>query len=131
MPELFVVPRSQVEAAWPEIERCLARVGDTPWSAQDVKHDLLAGRAQAWGLRQVEVLGFWLTRIENTSTARFGVVWITAGDGLHEGLPLYRDVIEPWLWEQGCKWIEIVGRRGWKKVMSGYEEVAVMLRKYR
>jgi hypothetical protein len=50
---------------------------------------------------------------------------------LELGLPVYREVIEPWFWSQGCAWIDINGRKGWKRVMPGYEEVAVTLRKYR
>jgi hypothetical protein len=129
--ELFVVPISQVDAAWPEIARHIQRVTDVPWTLDDVKHDLEEGFAQAWGMRRGEdVLGFWITRINNTHTRKFGVVWITAGEGLEAGVPAYRDAIEPWFWERGCEWIEIHGRKGWKRVLPDYGEVAVVLRKY-
>lgn len=103
---------------------------DAPWSLEDVRDDLERGYAQAWGMRDTEVLGFWITRIENTFTTRYGVVWITAGAGLEIGLPAYA-VIEQWFWDQGCKYIEIHGRRGWKRVLPDYEEIAVVLRKVR
>src|SRR3954471_24086653 len=93
--DLFVVPRDQVAAAWPQIERCISRIRDVAWSLDDVRRDLETGQAQAWGLRGETVLGFWITRIQNTSAHRYGLVWITAGEGLREGLPVYRDVIEP------------------------------------
>lgn len=129
--QLFVVPSAQVRAAWPEIERCLSRVQDVPWDLVDVQLELEEGRAQAWGMREGNrVLGFWITRIENSWTHKFGVVWITAGEGLDVGLPAYREHIEPWLWSQGCEYIEIHGRRGWKRVLPDYEEAAVVLRKY-
>lgn len=76
-------------------------------------------------------MGFWITRIENTLTKRYGLVWIVAGTGLDEGLPFYRDTIEPWFWSQGCEWIELHGRKGWKRVLPDYRESAVVLRKYR
>lgn len=127
---LFVVPRDQVPLAWPEIERCIQRVENAPWTLEDVRRELEEGRAQAWGLRDSErVLGFWITRIENTWTAKYGLVWIVAGDGLDIGLPVYRGVIEPWFREQGCQWIEMNGRKGWKRVLPDYNEVAVVLRK--
>ncbi len=128
--ELFVVPRAQVPLAMPVIRMHLERVGNVPWTIEDVEQELLAGRAQAWGIRDTEVLGFWITRIENTYTHKFGVVWICAGTGLDVGVPAYRNVIEPWLFDQGCKYIEIHGRRGWKKVLPDYDEAAVVLRKY-
>ncbi len=129
--DLFVVPRIQVREAWVEVRRCLDLVeGPTPWTPEDVLSDLEEGRAQAWGVRdQDRVYGFWITRIENTFSHRYGVVWITAGKGLDIGMPLYRGVIEPWFRERGCEWIEIHGRKGWKRVLPDYDEVAVVLRK--
>lgn len=130
--ELFVVPSEQVGIAWPEIERHISRVADVPWSLDDVRHELEERRAQAWGVRDGDlVLGFWITRIENTWTNKYGLVWITAGDGLAIGMPFYRDVIEPWFWSQGCEWIEIHGRKGWKRVLPDYDEVAVVMRKFK
>lgn len=130
--EVFCVRKDEIPFAWPEIERCLSRVKDVPWSLSDVRRYLEDGQALAWGLRSGnDVLGFWITRIEESYTAKFGLVWICAGDGLHFGLPVYREVIEPWFWSQGCEWIDINGRKGWKRVMPGYDEVAVTLRKYR
>lgn len=94
--------------------------------------ELAFGRAQAWGMREGErVLGFWITRIENTWTKKYGLVWICAGDGLEIGMPAYRETIEPWFWSQGCEWIDIQGRKGWKRVLPDYEDIAVVLRKRR
>lgn len=130
--ELFVARREEIPYAEAEITRHLARVEGSAWDVEDVIQELTEGRALAWGLRRgAEVLGFWITRIENTWTRKYGLVWITAGSGLEEGLRAYRDVIEPWFWSQGCQWIEVNGRRGWKRVMPDYEESAVVLRKYR
>lgn len=129
--ELFVVPRDQIAIAWPEIERCISRVENRSWELEDVVGELLAGRAQAWGLRDQQILGFWITRIESTYAHKFGLVWIAAGDALTEGLKLYREVIEPWFWDQGCEWIEINGRKGWRRVLPDYEETSVVLVKRR
>jgi hypothetical protein len=130
--ELFCVHRHEVPHAWPEIERCICRVKDVPWSLSDVRGFLEDGKALAWGLRDERgVLGFWITRIEGGYAAKYGLVWICAGAGIELGLPKYFEIIEPWFWAQGCEWIEINGRKGWKRVMPGYDEVAVTLRKYR
>ena len=104
---------------------------DVPWTLSDVRKFLEEGKALAWGLRADKVLGFWITRIEGEYSAKYGLVWICAGDGIDLGLPVYFGVIEPWFWSQGCEWIDVNGRKGWKRVMPGYDEVAVTLRKYR
>lgn len=128
--ELFVVPREQVVDAWADIEKFLDRVEAPQWGPVDVFEQLLDGRAIAWGLRGDAVRGFWITRIEETSAHRFGLVWICAGAGLRDGLEAYRSTIEPWFWDKGCEWIEIIGRRGWSRVLPDYRECAVTLRKY-
>lgn len=128
---VFCMRKDEVPVAWPEIERCLSRVRDVPWSLSDVRRYLESGHALAWGLRRgSEVLGFWITRVEDDLAAKYGLVWICAGAGIDMGLPVYFGVIEPWFWSQGCQWIDINGRKGWKRVMPEYEEVAVTLRKY-
>lgn len=129
--EIFWVRRHEIPAAWPEIEKHISRVEHRDWDVEDVLEELEAGRAQAWGLRSDQVMGFWITRIENTYSKKFGLVWITAGTGMDVALPVYREFIEPWFWEQGCQWIEIHGRKGWKRVMPDYEERAVILVKER
>lgn len=128
-PEIFVVPSAQLDAAWPEIKAQIERVADRPWEPEDVYDDLRALRAQAWGLRTDKVLGFWITQIVTKYATRYGVVWIAAGEGLEEGLALYREHIEPWFKAKGCKFIQLQGRRGWKRVMPDYEETAVILTK--
>lgn len=131
-PQLFVVPRDQVAAAWSEIAAHISRIRDAEWTLADIRAALDQGFAQAWGMRTpTEVVGFWITRIDNTCTHRYGLVWIAAGGRLDVAVPAYYAVIEPWFWSQGCEWIEIHGRKGWKRVMPDYEEKAVVLRKYR
>jgi hypothetical protein len=130
--ELFVVPTEQVGIAWPEIKRHISRIENVPWDLNDVLHDLMRAKAQAWGVRDGEqVIGFVITRIENTHKHKYGLVWISAGTALHLGMPFYREVIEPWFWSHDCEWIDLCGRKGWKRVMPDYEEAAVILRKYR
>jgi hypothetical protein len=130
--QLFVVPRDQVAYAWPEIASHISRIKDAEWTLGDIRRSLDEGFAQAWGMRTAErVLGFWITRIDNTYTHTYGLVWILAGEGIEAGLAAYRQFIEPWFWSQGCEWIEIHGRKGWKRALPDYEERAVILRKYR
>ena len=131
--EAFVVPSDQIHAAWPQLAPIVSRVTDSPWSSDDVKDEIAGERAQCFGLRTCdEVVALIITRVEQTPTHRYGVVWLAAGDALHEGMQLYRDEIEPWLFfDQQCEWIELQGRKGWRKMLPDYKEPAVVLRKFR
>ena len=128
--ELFVVPVSQLSEAFPSIQYWLSLAIRPDWTIDGVREDLEQGKAQAWGMRRGNtILGFWITRIEVAYGKKYGLVWITCGTCLHEGVPLYRETIEPWFKSLGCQWIEIIGRKGWKKILDDYREDAVVLRK--
>jgi hypothetical protein len=80
-----------------------------------------------WGMHdEGHPIAIWVTKIETTPTAVRGLLWIAAGEPLNEGLALFREHTEPWLKEKGCTFIEIVGRRGWGKVLPDYEETATV-----
>lgn len=129
----FVVPRDQLDAAWPTIAEIVSRVADVPWTLDDLHADLADGSAQAWGMRDEHAVRCVLvTRVENTHSRRYGVLWIAAGSGIVDGMQLFRDYIEPWFFDdQKCEWIEIQGRRGWARLLADYQERAVVLSKDR
>lgn len=129
----FVVHKDQLDSAWPVIQEICARVADRPWSLEDLYSDLADGRAQAWGMREDdEVRCILVTRVENTFSRRYGVLWIAAGSGIIDGMRLFREYIEPWFFDdQECEWIEIQGRRGWARLLQDYNESAVVLTKHR
>lgn len=130
--EAFVVPSDQVAAAWEQLAPVVSRVTDTPWSLDDVREELAEARAQCFGLREAgSVVALIVTRIEKTPSHTYGLVWLAAGTALEQGLRFFAAEIEPWLFEQGCEWIEVQGRKGWRKMLPDYDEPAVVLRKFR
>jgi hypothetical protein len=129
----FVVPRDQLDAAWPIIADIVSRVTDVSWTLDNLKADLADGSAQAWGMREGdEVRCVLVTRVENAFGQRYGLLWIAAGSGIVDGMRLFREYIEPWFFDdQDCERIEIQGRRGWARLLQDYQERAVVLSKDR
>lgn len=128
--EPFIVPREQVLDAWPDLAEMIRRVKDQDWEPEDVLEALEQGTAQAWGLRGSPIRTLFITEICQPFTTKYGRVWICAGEHIESGLEMYRSHIEPWFRENGCKWIEVVGRAGWQKVLPDYRRQAVILRRY-
>jgi hypothetical protein len=117
-----IVPRADaVEAASrvkPLLARALAHGGTHGF--RDLQKDLGAGEAQLWlawdgnGPQAVAV-----TTITNYPLYTECLIWLCAGDG--------RD---GWLHGlEGCATVAIQGRAGWKRVLDGYSEEAVLLEK--
>ena len=122
---VFTLQSHEILENWTWIEPFLERIDSPGWTAGDVQLDLMAANAQLWAFEiDGRIRGIWITKIENTPSGKRGLLWIAAGDPLEVGLRLYRVHTESWLRSKGCQWIEIIGRRGWKKVLPDYEEVA-------
>lgn len=104
---------------------------DETWTANEVKEELKARRAQLWCLHKDDIKGIWVTRIECTNTASWGVVWGCAGDfqSNKDDAIAFFGIIEDWFRQQGCEFVEWVGRDGWARLFPEYQKHAVILRK--
>lgn len=122
--EVFTLQSHEISEHWRLIEPFLRRVEARDWTCEFVKDELSSARAQLWGFQDgIRIRGVWVTRLEGDR----GLAWIAAGDDLENGLRLFREHTEPWLKSRGCKYVQLVGRRGWKKVLSDYEDEGIIL----
>lgn len=127
--ELFTLQSEAVGAYWPVIAKLLMKVKDPEWTLDEVFESIKDKKSQVWGMAiDGEIKGIWITKIMcNRET--YGLVWIAAGAGIEQGLPLFLAHTESWFKELGCKYVKVVGRRGWKRMLPDYIEHAVELRK--
>ena len=126
--DVFTLQSSEIDDHWFWIERFLKRVESPTWTLRHVRAELKAARAQLWTLLDERgapkcVL---ITRLESFDDRPFGLIWIAAGDGLEHAETLLGEV-ERWFRSKGCRYVEINGRRGWERVLPGYELKAVVL----
>lgn len=100
------------------------------WLPSDVREALESAQAQLWGSHdEGRVLGIWITKLEQVGARRRGLLWIAAGTALDDGLELYRRYTEPWFKAKGCDYSQIIGRKGWKRVLPDYSEAGIILEK--
>jgi hypothetical protein len=125
---VFALRSHEIDDHWFWIERLLKRVENPDWTLRQVKTDLKSAQAQVWVLvgHASAPAGIVITRIENFHDTRWGLVWIAAGEGL-EHVPRMLGEIEKWFRSMGCSRSEISGRKGWERVLPGYEFKAVTL----
>ena len=122
---IFTLQANQIEDFWHRIEPLLLRVKDPGWTPEDVKQTLINAHAQLWGMGDFDAI--WITKIERTGQTLWALLWITAGTGLEEGLELFHTYTEPWLKSLGCEFVQIIGRKGWKRALPDYEERGIVL----
>lgn len=116
---------------WPHIEPLIARAAEYGWNTTDEVLALIEqSQAQCWlALDEGRLIGTWITKIEQSGKGRFCLVWLAAGERVNEWIPLVREYTEPWARENGCKEMQIIGRKGWVKKLPDYKWTAIVLRK--
>ena len=130
MAEVFALQSYDIAPNWHLIEPLLKRVEVKDWTPEFVKGELEQAKAQLWGFQDhVRLRGVWITMLEETGRGRRGLLWIAAGEGLEEGLRLFNEHTVPWLKQQGCKSIRVIGRKGWERVLSDFKNVGTILDK--
>lgn len=128
---VFALRADQLEELWPQIEPHLKRFEfETATTSSDsLKALALSCEAQVWGYQDAGVIrGVCITQIYQHLRGRYCAVFVAVGDLmpiLHDGLAL----IEDWARGLDCAAIEIIGRKGWLRVLPEYRERAVVLEK--
>lgn len=144
------IPKERVEEFWSRLERltlkaCLAAdMNHTPISVKHAAMDGLMGVWAAWDVPYGEDFycetahgGDWLLDCVGLAFTELGVypsgrkvmeVTLCAGEGVN-GWVNGLDQIEADAREKGCSQMLINGRRGWARVLNGYEDAGAILRK--
>ena len=125
------VPPAKAREYWPYVEPHVEKALEYGWNQPEEVLELIANaQAQCWmAIDGEKVMGVWVTRVEQSERGRFCLVWLAAGEKVHEWLHLVTEKVEPWAKENGCSEMQIVGRKGWVRRLPDYKWTAVVLRK--
>lgn len=126
-----VVPPGQTAEYWPYVSPLIEKALVHGWNTPEEVYALIdESKAQCWlAIENNRVIGTWVTRIEQADIGRFCLVWLGGGEQSNKWIPLIQEYTEPWAKENGCKEMQIVGRKGWVKRLPEYKWTAVVLRK--
>lgn len=128
----FAVHPDQIADLWPVLEPHLERfAAETQTTTPDVirlKAENM--EAQLWGFQDEagDVIGVCATQVYEHRNGRYLNMWVCAGDLA----PVIRDgarMIEDWARSIGCVAVEIVGRKGWGRMLPNYVPRAIIFEK--
>lgn len=105
----------------PQIQKALENANE--YSIEDVLHWIATNEWKCWYSPHAVACG----RIANYPNHR-ALVIVLAGGELEEIVRAEPQIVE-FAKENGCKYVEIYGRKGWARALSGYEEQCTVLRK--
>ena len=129
--ELVCVDPKRVHEIWPHVRHLLkAACRRTELNAfADIEADILSGRSLlwlAWNGRAIEAAA--ATILINSDTAKVCIITVCGGRQMKRWLPLLGEV-EAYAKREGCARVRIFGRKGWLRVLDGYEHKHIIMDK--
>jgi len=129
--DLVCVDPQRVHEIWPYVSPLLkAACCRTKLNAfADIEADILAGRSLlwiTWNGRTVEAAA--ATILINSEIGKVCIITVCGGSGIKRWLPLIKQ-IEAYAKREDCTCIRIYGRKGWLRVLDGYQEKYIIMDK--
>jgi len=129
--ELVCVDPARIQQIWPHLKELLReacqRTGLSAFA--DLEADILSGCSLvwiAWNGQAIEAAAS--TILTNSDLGKVCVITLCAGRGLNRWLNLV-ERIESYAKDEGCTRIRIFGRKGWLRVLEGYDAKHVIMDK--
>jgi hypothetical protein len=129
--ELVCVDPGRVHEIWPHAAPLLCaacrRTGLNAFA--DLEADVLCGRGLlwiAWDGRTIEAAA--TTVLIRSETGKVCIITACGGRDMKRWLPLI-DQIEIYARAEGCRRVRIFGRKGWLRVLKGFEQKHIIMDK--
>jgi hypothetical protein len=129
--ELVCVDPKRVSEVWPHVSSLLkGACRRTRLNAfEDIEADILAGRSLlwvAWNGRAIESAA--ATILINSEAGKVCIITVCGGSDMKRWLSLIGQ-IESYARREGCARVRIYGRKGWLRVLEGYEQEHIIMDK--
>jgi len=130
-PTIRQIPYWEVEEVWNEVSPMLQKAIDRQdeWTLEGVKQTLMQANStsQLWKVGNTSAI---VTMIQSFQTGvRKCLLFLGGGTDMENSLHTHAE-IESWAKKYfGCHKMIIHGRKGWLKVLDGYEEVTTCMEK--
>jgi hypothetical protein len=129
--ELICVDPQRVHEIWPHVSPLLAaacrRTGLNAFS--EIESDILAGRSLLWGAWNGSAIeAAAATVLINSEIGKVCIITVCGGSRMKRWLSLLGQ-IEDYAKHEDCARIRIYGRKGWLRVLEGFQQRYVIIDK--
>jgi len=119
------VPVEDLEFIWPQVKAQLEKALDGSYSSYDILEYIKQNRMQLWISWNDGIEASFVTEVCDYPQMRV-MRWVLAGgSNMESWLDLVASKVEDWAKRNNCQRLEIVGRKGWTKVLRDYKPQAV------
>jgi hypothetical protein len=119
------VPVEDLEFIWSQVKPQIEKALDGSYSSYDILEYIKQNRMQLWISWNDGIEASFVTEVCDYPQMRV-LRWVLAGgSNMESWLDLVTSKVEDWAKRNNCQRLEIVGRKGWTKVLRDYEPQAV------
>jgi len=119
------VPVEDLEFIWSQVKPQIEKALDGSYSSYDILEYIKQNRMQLWISWNDGIEASFVTEVCDYPQLRV-LRWVLAGgSNMESWLDLVTSKVEDWAKKNNCQRLEIVGRKGWTKVLRDYEPQAV------
>jgi hypothetical protein len=129
--QLVCIDPAHVRNIWPLVaplvERAIVKTGLSAFAA--IERDILAGTSLlwvAWNGSTIEAVAS--TSLQTTDAGKVCIITACAGSSMVRWLPLICG-IEAYAQAEGCCCVRIFGRKGWSRILKGYQQTFAIMDK--
>ncbi len=128
--ELVCVDPARISEIWPHASRLIRsavlKAGVSDFG--EVEKSVLTGRSLLWLAWESEIEAAATTTLNTANGRKICTIVACGGADMGSWLPLIAG-IEAYAREEGCAAMNIIGRKGWARVLPDYKERLVILEK--
>ena len=129
--DYYIVEKHEVNTVWNDVKDLIAKTSDELLNENDVLQSLQTGEYILWiGTKpdSHEIVVALTVEYRYYPRHKMCQVVTIAGERMSDWIEdLY--MLENWAKAQGCAYMDMYARRGWKKVLKDYKERCILLRK--
>ncbi|MBC9876325.1 hypothetical protein G8O24_03060 [Bradyrhizobium sp. INPA01-394B] len=128
---LVSIDPEHVRSIWPFaaplLRRAISRTGLSAFAI--IERDVLDGLSLLWIVwNGHSIAAAAATSLQRTDAGKVCVITACAGSDMRQWLPLISG-IEAYAQAEGCRCVRIFGRRGWARILDGYEQTYAIIDK--
>jgi hypothetical protein len=127
-----LVPVDKIDDIWEDVQGLITKTSDEVLNETDIYQYLIEGTYRLFIIVEHgsnRIVTAYTTCFIDYPNHRACRIVTLGGSQLAEWYQHSITFVEQWAEEEECNFMEVYGRRGWAKVMKGYEEKCVLLRK--
>ena len=129
--DTYIVEKHEIDIVWNDVKDLIAKTSDELLNENDVLQSLQTGEYILWiGTKPDSDAIVVALTVEYRYYPRHKMCQVVtiAGERMSDWIgDLY--MLEDWAKAQGCAYMDMYARRGWKKVLKEYKEDCILLRK--